>query len=374
MKTAFVPCLAAVAAACASLNAQTRVYLGTYASETSKGIYVSTWDAATGALGEPALAAETKSPSFLALSPDKKYLVAVNESGTEGQPGGAVSSYQIDAATGALTLLSEQPSGGAGPCHVAISPDGKVVVAANYGGGSFASYGLGPDGALTPAVTFVQNEGKSVVASRQAGPHAHSATFSPDGKYVYVCDLGVDKIFGSKVLPNLGSLEPLDPPAAVIKGGSGPRHFAFHPTLPIAYVINELNSTLTTLTYDAAKGELKPAHTISTLPADFKDGNSTAHVTVHPSGKWVYGSNRGHNSIARFTVDASTGWLRFAEATPSGGAIPRNFSLDPSGKWLLAANQGSNNVVVFKVDPTAGTLEATEKHIALGKPVCVVFY
>jgi 6-phosphogluconolactonase len=334
---------------------------------------VATWDPASGALGQPELAGETRSPSFLALTPDRKFIVAVNESGTEANPSGAVTSWRIDAASGKLTKLSEQPSRGAAPCHVSVSGDSRTVIIANYGGGSFASYRLKEDGTLSAPVTFVQNQGQSILP-RQSSPHGHSGTFSPDGKHAYFCDLGLDRIFGRLVVKESSALEPLAVPDATVKAGSGPRHFAFHPTLPVAYVINEIASTVTTLTYDAQTGGLNPVHTVSTLPPGENPRNSTAHITVHPNGKWVYGSNRGHDSIARFTVDPTTGWLRFGETTASGGRTPRNFSLDPTGQWLLAAHQDSNSVVVHSVDPATGIPKPAGPTIELGRPVCVVFY
>lgn len=365
--------LVSCAAAATPSPAATRVYFGTYESETSQGIHMASWDPATGALGEPQLAGSTKSPSFIALTPDRKWIVAVNENGTEKNAAGAVTSWRVEAATGRLAPVSEQPSQGGAPCHVSISADSRTVIIANYGGGSFASYRLGDDGSLSAPVTFVQNKGKSVLP-RQSEPHGHSGTFSPDGRHAYFCDLGLDRIFGRRVVAETSALEPLTAPDATVKGGSGPRHFAFHPTLPIAYVINEITSTMTTLTYDAQSGALNPVQTTSTLPAGDTTRNSTAHVTVHPSGKWVYGSNRGHDSIARFTVDPTTGWLRLAETTPSGGKTPRNFSLDPTGQWLLAAHQDNNSVVVHAVDQSTGALKPAGPTISLGKPVCVLFY
>jgi 6-phosphogluconolactonase len=355
-------------------QAQSRVFFGTYDSAQSRGIYVSTWNAQTGDLGTPELAAPVKSPSYLALAPNKKFLLAVNESGTSENSGGAVSLFAIDPATGKLKFLNEQPSRGDGPCHVSVSPDGKTVLAANYGGGSVASYLLQPEGMLLPAASFIQHEGRSVVAGRQEGPHAHSATFAPDGKFAVVCDLGADRIFSYRVFSNLGTIEPAQPPSVAVKNGSGPRHFAFHPNGKAAYVINELNSTISSLSYDPATGALQATHTTGTLPPGFSGQNSTAHVAVHPSGKWVYSSNRGHDSIARFATDPVTGWARFLDATPSGGKTPRNFSLDPAGRWLLAANQGSDNVTIFKINPETGELAPTGKSVALGKPVCVVFH
>jgi 6-phosphogluconolactonase len=349
------------------------VFFGTYAGERSKGIYVSKFDSATGTLGSPELAAEVKSPSFLALHPGGKFLASVNESGTNENPGGAITSFAIDGATGRLTLVNQQPSRGAGPCHVSFDPTGKVVMAANYGGGSVVSAPVGPDGKLGEPVSFFQHEGKSTNPRRQEGPHAHSITVAPDGKHAVVCDLGLDRIFSYRVLPNLGGLEAAEPPSVKVRNGAGPRHFAFHPGGKFAYAINELDSTITSLDYNAETGALNPTHTAGTLPAGFSGSNTTAHVEAHPNGKWVYGSNRGHDSIAHFAVDPTTGWLRLVGHAPSGGKTPRNFGIDPSGSWLLAANQNSDNVAVLKIDRETGSPSPTGQSIALGKPVCVKF-
>lgn len=356
-----------------SLDAGQRVYFGTYDGPKSRGIYVSTWDGETGELGEPELAVEARSPSYLALTPDRQYLLAVNESGTEGNAKGAVTLYKIDRETGKLEKRSEQPSQGEGPCHVAVSPNGSVVIVANYGSGSVASYTLS-GGELSTPVSTIQHEGRGPRDDRQKEPHAHSGNFSPDGKYAFFCDLGLDKVLAYQIAPEGGGLQPAVPTFAAVRGGSGPRHFAFHPEGKTAYVINELSSTLSTLTYQAETGRLDVVQTVSTLPSDFKGQNSTAHVAVHPSGKWVFGSNRGHDSIVRFAVDPSTGWTRLVDAVPSGGKTPRNFALDESGKWLLAANQDSDKVVVFRIAASTGALMATGGKVTVGKPVCVVFW
>lgn len=353
--------------------AATRVFFGTYDSDTSRGIYTATWDPATGTLGAPQLAAATPSPSFIALAPNRQFIVAVNENGTPQNPGGAVTSWKLNPATGALSPVSEQPSQGSAPCHIAVSADSRTVIIANYGGGSFASYRLNPDGSLSSPVTFVQNQGLNH-PDRAAVPRGHSGTFSPDGSFAYFCDLGLDRIFGRRVTAATSTLDPLNAPDAALTPRSGPRHFAFHPTLPVAYVINETASTVTTLTYDAPTGALSPVETLSTLPENRPAQNSTAHITVHPSGQWVYGSNRGHNSIARFNVNPATGRLQFAGTTPSGGAIPRNFAIDPTGRWLLAAHQESNSVVVHSINPTTGAPEPTATSLTIGKPVCIAFY
>jgi 6-phosphogluconolactonase len=352
---------------------ESRVYFGTYDSPTSQGIYMADWNPETGTLGTPVLAGPTSSPSFLALTPDRKFIIAVNENGTPQNPGGAVSSWSINATTGQLTLVNQRPSHGTAPCHVAVSPDGHTVVIANYGGGSFASYQLDPAGTLSEAVTVLQNTGLNTLQG-PAIPRGHSATFSPDGNFVFLCDLGLDRVFSRRVTATTSSMDPNPSPDATVPTGSGPRHFAFHPTLPAAYAINETASTMTSFSFDPAHGELKPRPAVSTLPAGTTQPNSTAHVAVHPSGKWVYGSNRGHDSLARFSIHPDTGELTFEETTPSGGQTPRNFNINNEGKWLLAAHQESNSVVVHAIHPTTGTLTRSGSPLTIGKPVCVVFY
>ncbi|MBL8792350.1 MAG: lactonase family protein [Planctomycetia bacterium] len=350
-----------------------RVYIGTYTGKESKGIYLLELDLATGTLTEKGLAGESVNPSFLAIHPSQKYLYAANEVGSfEGKKGGAVTAFAIDAATGKLTELNKQSSGGSGPCHIVVDKEGKVVLVANYGGGSVASLSVEADGKLKEAASVIQHTGSSVDPGRQKAPHAHSINVDPGNRFAMAADLGLDKVLIYKLDPAKGTLTPNDPPSASVAGGSGPRHFAFHPDGKHAYVINEMKSTMTAFSYDAAKGELKEIQTLSTLPADHKGGNSTAEVVVHPSGKFVYGSNRGHDSIAIFAVEAD-GKLKAVGHEPTQGKTPRNFNVDPTGQFLLAANQNSGTVVVFRIDPATGQLKATGSTAKVPGAVCVRF-
>lgn len=350
-----------------------RVYFGTYSSDLSKGIYASTFDAATGKLSPPELMAEAKNPSFVAIHPSRQFLYSVSEiSDYQGQKAGGVSAFAIDPATGKLKLLNQQPSGGAGPCHVNVDAAGKNVLVANYGGGSVASLPIEANGHLKPASATIQHKGSSVDKQRQAGPHAHSVNLDPANHFAFVADLGLDKVMVYRFDPQHGSLVANDPPAGVVAPGSGPRHFAFHPTTRYAYVNNEMSSTVTAFTYDADRGKLTEIHTLSTLPQP-TPGNSTAETVVHPSGKFVYVSNRGHDSIAIFQCDPATGRLTAAGHQSTGGKTPRNFNVDPTGQYILAANQDTNNVIVLKVDMATGALAPTGTSIEVGRPVCVRF-
>jgi len=348
------------------------VYLGTYTSgqSTSKGIYVARFDTATGALSAPELAAEARNPSFLALHPNGRFLYAVGELG--GAQGGALSAYAIEAGTGRLKPINQVSSRGSSPCHLAVDKTGRYVIVVNYGSGSVAAYALKEDGSLGESTAFIQHAGSSVNPKRQQGPHAHSVNISPDNRFAVVADLGLDQVLVYRFDASKGSLEANQPPYAKVAPGSGPRHFAFHPSGRYAYVINELASTVTAFRWDARQGALTEIQTISTLPAEFKGENYTAEVVVHPNGRFLYGSNRGHDSIAVFAIDKQ-GKLALVEVAPSGGQMPRNFALAPGGQWLLAANQRSNNVVVFRVDASTGRLKPSGTEIKVGAPVCVRF-
>jgi len=347
------------------------VYVGTYTGK-SKGIYFSELDMSSGELSAPVLAATTTSPSFLALHPNHRFLYAVNEVDSfAGMKSGSVSAFSVDPQTGALTLLNQQPSRGGSPAHLTVDRQGKNVLVANYGGGSVAVLPIGQDGRLGPATGFVQHTGSSINRSRQEAPHAHSVVLDSANRFAFVADLGLDKVLIYQYDAAQGMLAPNDPPFASVPPGSGPRHFAFHPSGRTAYVINELASTVTAFRYDAAKGSLEPLQTISTLPADFTKTNSTAEIVVHPSGKFLYGSNRGHNSIAIFAIDPDTGMLTLIGHEPTQGKTPRNFAIDPAGAFLLAANQDSGTVVVFRIDPESGHLTAAGHTAAISMPVCV---
>jgi 6-phosphogluconolactonase len=369
-----LPVLAALLPADAPKPAPMWVFVGTYTGAKSKGIYRYELDPASGRLSAGEVAAETTNPSFLAVHPTRKFLYAVGEVGSfGGQKAGAVSAFGLDAKTGQLTPLNQQPSGGPGPCHVTVDRAGKCVLVANYSGGSAASLPLEPDGKLRPPASVVQHSGKGHDPARQEGPHAHSINVDAGNRFAMVADLGLDKVFIYRLDAEACTLSPNDPPFAAVDPGSGPRHFAFHPDGKHAYVINELNSTVTAFDFDGNRGVLTPKQTVPTLPLGLKVANTTAEVQVHPSGKFVYGSNRGHDSIAIFQVDPATGQLAAAGHQPTGGKTPRNFGIDPSGTFLLAANQDSDSITVFRIDPATGGLTPTGQTVSVGKPVCVKF-
>jgi 6-phosphogluconolactonase len=375
MSRAITTLLAAVLTTSAIAGDTYHVYFGCYtnAKSGSKGIHISKFNTTTGDLSEPDLAAETGSPSFLAIHPSKKYLYSVGEMGTPGQKGGAVSAFSISQPDGKLTLINQVSSVGAGPCHISVDKTGKMAMVANYGGGSVASYSIQDKGGLSEAQTFVQHEGSSVNLKRQAGPHAHSLNTSPDNRFGFACDLGLDKVLIYKLDPTTGKMTSHG--HATVAPGSGPRHFAFHPSGKYAFVNNEILMTVTSFAYDAEKGALTEIATVSTLPeADrSKTGLSTAETVAHPNGKFVYVSNRTHDTIAVFSCDPATGKLTLIQNAPAEGEIPRNFNLDPTGKWMIVAHQNSNTAALFKVDQDSGKLSFTGKKIKVGGCVCVRF-
>lgn len=348
------------------------VYIGTYTASRSKGIYYGLLDLSTGKLTMKGVAAEAANPSFLAIDPSRRYLYAVNEISTlQGQKTGGVSAFAINSATGELTLLNQQPAGGTGPCHLVVDRQGKNVLVANYGGGSIASLPIGSDGKLAPAVSVIQHTGSSVNPQRQKEPHAHSINLDAANRFAFAADLGLDKVLVYRFDPASGKLSPNDPPAGMVAPGSGPRHFAFHPGGKYAYVINELANTVTAFAYDAEKGTLKEIQSITTLPSDFKGTSYTAEVVVHPSGNFLYGSNRGHNSIAAFAIDQGTGKLTAISHQAGNIKTPRNFAVDPTGQYLLVANQDGDSIVVFRINQKSGDLEPTGQVVDVPRPVCI---
>jgi 6-phosphogluconolactonase len=349
-----------------------RLYVGSYADAKDEGIHLLELDLASGKLTKIRGTSGVQNPSFLAIHPGKRFLYAVCEvAEIDGKRTGAVAGFGIEP-NGNLKSLNRESSGGQGPCHLVVDKAGKYVLAANYGGGSVCCLPLGVTGQLAKASAFIQHHGKSVDPGRQEAPHAHSVNLDPANRFAFVADLGLDQVLVYQFDAGKGSLKANDPPAANVKPGSGPRHFAFHPSGRFAYVINEMASTVTAFSYDDAKGVLTDVQTVSTLPEEV-EGNSTAEVQVHPSGKFVYGSNRGHNSIAAFAVDTKSGKLTAIGHQSTGGKTPRNFAIDPSGKFLLAENQDSDNIVVLAIDTGSGKLSSTGNEITIPKPVCVKF-
>jgi 6-phosphogluconolactonase len=347
------------------------VYFGTYTRAQSKGIYVSRMDTSTGALTSPVLAAPTTNPSFLVLHPSHRFLYAVGE--TSGASNGVVNAFAIDNKTGMLTLLNQQTSAGHGPCHLAVDASGVCLLVANYGSGSIASLPIRTDGSLGSPVSVIQHSGSSVDPKRQQGPHAHSVGFDPANHRAFCADLGLDKLLVYRFDVATTTLMPNDPPFGMVKPGAGPRHFVFDSKGRRVYVINEMGSTITGFDYETKRGALTEFQTVTTLPDGFTNANTGAEIAIHPNGKFLYGSNRGDNSIAVFDIDDATGKLSLIQHQSALGKTPRMFAIDPTGNFLLAANQDSNTIVVFRIDPTIGRLTPTGQSVEVSMPSCVVF-
>ena len=353
-------------------NEEILVYIGTYTRGRSEGIYVYRMKKSSGALEFVSVAKGINNPSFVAIDPQKRYLYAVSEvGGGANKPSGAVNAFSIDPATGGLIYLNQQSSRGNGPCHLSVDQTGRFVIVVNYGSGSVSVLPIHSDGKLGEATDFVQHQGSSVNPRRQSGPHAHSVTLDRANRYAFVADLGMDKIMIYQIDLTQGKLKPNDEPWAKVKPGAGPRHFAFHPSDRYAYVINEIDSTLTAFTYDGAHGRLREIQTVPTLPEDFSDTSHCADVHVSPSGKFIYGSNRGHDSIVIFEIDEDTGKLTYAGHESTQGKTPRNFAIDPTGTFLLAANQDTDNIVTFQIDQQTGKLTSTGHITEVPTPVCL---
>ncbi len=349
------------------------VYIGTYTGPQSEGIYTFRFDRKSGKLTPVNKPTRTSNPSFVAVHPSGNYLYAVNEDATfDGEKGGGITSFAIDPKTGALTEINSQCTHGEHPCHLTIDQSGKTVGVANYTGGSIAAYKIGRNGELSPASTFVQHEGKSV-HPRQEAPHGHSIDVDPSNKYVAVSDLGLDQVLIYKMNARKGELKIHS--SVSTAPGAGPRHFSFHPSGQFGYGINELNMTANAYKYDGKAGTLELLQTISTLPPGEKQqpGQSTAEMYVHPSGKFLYGSNRGHNTIVVYSIDQQSGKLTYVENQETGGSTPRSFGVVPTGDYLLALNQASSTIVVFRINQKTGALEPTGEEVACPTPVAAAF-
>jgi len=363
-----------VAMATAQPDDRVRVYVGTYTRGESRGIYLLDLDLRSGVLTADALVANTVNPSFLAVHPDGNVLYAVNElSELNGDPTGGISAFRIDSLTGHLSFLNQQPSGGTGPCYLIVDGEGKNVLVANYGGGSVASFPILDNGSLGAASSFDQHEGSSVNSERQEGPHAHSIILDAANRFALSADLGTDKVLVYEFDPGKGSLIANDSAFAAVTPGAGPRHLAFRPDGRFVYVVNEMALTVTAFAYNSDLGVLNEVQTISTLPGEIQPWYSGAEIQVHPSGKFLYASNRGHDTIAVFSIDRESGKLTPVEYQSTQGKTPRNFAIDPTGRYLLAANQGSDTVVVFRIDQSNGTLSPTGKSASVPSPVCLKF-
>ena len=345
------------------------IFFGTYTKTGSRGIYSSRLNDETGELSPPVLAAEAVNPTWVTLTPDKKFLYAVQ--GSKAQAVG----FAVNAASGTLTPLPQSPDAkvpAGSSTHLAVDATGRVLLAANYGDGFVASMAIHRDGTLgAPAI--IQHTGHGPNPQRQDKPHVHSVTISPDNRYAIVCDLGLDKIFTYAIDPEKALLTPANPPFVAAQPTTGPRHFKFSNDGRHGYNITEMGATIVVYDYNAATGALSPVQSISTLPPDYQ-AKWGAEVRVHPNGKFVYGSNRGHDSIAVFSVEPASGRLTLVEIVPTGGRVPRNFALSPDGKWLVCGHQDSENITVFKVDGNTGRLTKTPNTISIPSAICVLFY
>ena len=353
-------------------NEEMLVYVGTYTRGESKGIYLYRLDPSSGALTRVGTGPYVESPSFLTSDPKQRFLYAVNEIGEfDGKPGGSVSAFAIAPETGALTLLNQQPSHGTSPCHVSVDKTGQLVLVANFGSGHVSAFPVEDNGQLGAATDLIQHEASDIEPERRKAPHAHSIIMDPANRYAFAPDLGLDRIMIYRLDLAQGKLKPSEEPWVQVKSGAGPRHFVFHPGRKYAYVINELDNSVIAFTYDEAHGGLREIQTISTLPAAFTGTSNCADVHIAPSGKFLYGSNRGHDSIVIFSIHEGTGKLTVVGHEPTQGKNPRNFAIDPTGTFLLAANQDTDTIVTFRMDGKTGELMSTGHVTEVPAPVCV---
>ena len=349
------------------------VYVGTYTDHGSKGIYAYRFDSSTGKMTSLGLAAEATEPSFLAVDSSGRFLYAVNEIETyNGQPTGAVSAFAIQPDTGKLSLLNQVSSRGTDPAHITLDRTGKYALVANYTSGSVAVFALLKDGRLGEVTSFVQHKGSSVNPERQKGPHAHAIALSPDNRFVVVADLGLDQLLVYSFDTAKGTLG-TKPQIVKASPGAGPRHLVFSTDGRFVYMLTEMQSSVVAYSYDPTSGGLHELQTISSLPKGFGGENTAAEIEIDPSGKFLFASNRGDDSIAVFAIDSHTGMLTHVETDSTGGKTPRNFAIDPTGSWLLAANQDSDNIVVFKIDQKTGHLKASGDVLKVPSPVCLKF-
>ena len=355
------------------------LYVGTYTTGKSKGIYFFRLQPPVNETSQnvtlvaEGLAAEAPNPSFLEIDAKRRLLYAVNEqSEFQGKPGGGVSAFSIEPG-GKLTTLNQRNSMGTVPCHLVLDRTGRNLLVANYGNGTAAVFRIEADGKIGDPTSVVQHSGRSVDERRQQGPHAHCVTFDPAERFAFVCDLGLDKVMAYRFDARQGKLTPNDPPFAQLKAGAGPRHMAFRPDGRFAYVINELNSTVTAFAYDPEAGALKAIQTVSTLPGSFHGASTCAEVEVHPSGNFLYGSNRGNETVVLFAIDRDKGTLQWVEEQGTGGLTPRHFGIEPWGQHMVIANQDSDTLLPARIDPGCGRLKPSGIFTRTPSPVCVKF-
>ena len=365
-----VPLLAAAAwialALLSAAAADLTVYFGTHTAGPGKGFSVSHFDTVTGALSKPAFLLETPAPAYFVIAPGGRRLYSCNSTGF-------VSAYSIDPASAQLKLINQKPSGGGDPSYISLDRTGHYVFVANYDGGNIAVWALETDGSLGERTAFVQHTGSSVNPQRQSHAFAHSIRVDSTNRFVLVADLGLDKLFVYKFNVKDGSLTPNDPPFVKTAPGAGPRHVVFHPNGRWVYLITEMGNTIMLFDWDTRRGALSEVQTVSTLPKGFQGNSTCAEIQVHPSGRFVYASNRGRDSIAVFSVDAKTGRLTLIQDVPSGGKTPRNFDMDPTAHWLLVTNHDSNIAMVFGIDQETGKLTPAGQPVDVPSPYCPRF-
>ncbi|HEX5789554.1 MAG TPA: lactonase family protein [Luteolibacter sp.] len=372
MKSLLITLLATTAVALSATPL--RFHIGTYSSRGSEGIYRATLDPQSGALSAPELAAKARNANWLTWHPGGKALYAVGQAADagDGKSGGEVVAYQV-AADGSLQAFSRQATGMGTPCHLGVDPGCSMLIAANYGEGAVLTFPLLEQGGIGPLAQTVKHEGRGPHARQQA-PHAHGVTFDPLGKaHVFVPDLGIDRIVGYRLLTATARIEAVESATAQSPPGAGPRHLTFHPKGRFAYAVNELDATVTQFEWNPATSSLKPLRTVRSLPEEVTLPNTSAEILVHPTGRFLYVSNRGHDSIAVLTLDDTSGAPTLIQNVPSGGKVPRNFAIDPHGRFLVCANQDSDSIISLKIDPASGRLEATGHSIAVPAPVRILF-
>ena len=352
--------------------AERLVFVGTYTDGAAEGIYLLRLDSRTGELSPTEHLTPADDPSFLAIHPSGRFIYCVNEMlAVDGEPG--VSAYSISPESGELTFLNRLPAGGTYPCHLTVDPTGKNLLVANYGGSSVGLFRLGADGRLTERAVLAEHVGSSV-HERQDVPHPHGVTLDPTNRFAFIPDLGLDRIVTYAFDAKRGALTPAAAPFAAVEPGSGPRHFSLGRDGRFGYLINELASTVTVFKLEPKNGALVARQTVSTLPEAFRGQSTTAEIEVHPTGRFLYGSNRGHDSIVVFAIEPRSGQLTYVEHESTLGQTPRNFGIDPGGRFLLAANQKSDSVVVFRIDQETGALNPTGHSAEVPTPVCVTFF
>ena len=360
--------------ACSGPGHEFLVYIGTYTGSGSDGIYSYRFHPENGDLKPLGLVAKTDNPSFFIIDPDRQFLYAVNEVDTfQQERAGAVSVFKINRRSGKLTLLQKISSLGAAPAHISLDKTARNLLVSNYNGGNAAVFPIKENGLIGSHTAFIQNVGSSVDRNRQAAPHAHFIQATNDNRFVMIADLGTDQVLVFSFDPELGSLSPIDARFVKLAPGSGPRHLAFAPNGKYVYVINELVSTITVFSLEPESGTMEEKQTISTLPAEYSGMNTTAEILVDAKGRFLYVSNRGHDSIGVFSIHADDNSLEPVEWISSGGKTPRHFEIDPSGQWLFAANQDSDNIVLFQIDEGTGRLIQTSQLVEVADPVCVQF-